>query len=293
MTAAAETGHRDARELALLLRRLREAESLSQLWHLACELAAAWCGFSRALLLALEDDRLSPSLLGALADPASDALRRRALASPLWLRPGSAESELIRRAEGGRSAGTGVHSVLQDGLGLAHYALGTVMPERRVLALLVLDRPAPEVTEGDRDVVQLFCHVLAICVERAFLRARMRELELELRHLTTSAQAAMHEALESAVALPVDYGAGPVFANQYPASRPPAALRELLTERERQIAELLVAGRSNREIAGELHLSPETVKGYVARVLRKLGAANRADAVSRYLRHGDPGANDR
>lgn len=287
MTAAAETGHRDARELALLLRRLHAAEALGELWQLACETAADWCGFSRALLLTLDDDRLSPSLLGALADTASDALRRRALGNPLWLRPGSAESELIRRAEGGRSAGTAVHSLLQDELGLEHYALGTVMPERRVLALLVLDRPAPEVTAADRDVVQLFCHVLAFSLERAFLRARMRELELELRHLTTSAQAAMREALESAVALPVDYGGGPVFANQYPAAHPSAALRELLTERERQIAELLVAGRSNREIAAELHLSPETVKGYVARVLRKLGAANRADAVSRYLRHGE------
>jgi DNA-binding NarL/FixJ family response regulator len=102
----------------------------------------------------------------------------------------------------------------------------------------------------------------------------------------------MKEALESPVALPSDYGAGPVFPTAYPAPQSSDQLRELLTPRELQIAGQMVAGRSNREIAAELHLSPETVKGYVARVLRKLGASNRVDAVSRYLRLS-PNANDR
>jgi DNA-binding NarL/FixJ family response regulator len=285
------SGH-DPRELVAAHRRLHGCESIPELLGRASEAAAEWCGFSRALILSVEEDVLSATGLGAMADARTDELRRRILANPVALRPGSAESELIRTAEGGRSGGGQPASSLQASLGLEAFALGAVMPEGRVLALLVLDRSEPAVDASDRAAVELFAHLIALAIERLFLRSRMSELALELRHLTASAQAVMKEALESPVALPTDYGSGPVFPTAYPAPETSDQLRGLLTPRELQIAGQMVAGRSNREIAGELHLSPETVKGYVARVLRKLGASNRVDAVSRYLRLASA-ANDR
>jgi DNA-binding CsgD family transcriptional regulator len=271
-------------ELIAAQRRLNSAATMSELLRNACERARDWCGFSRALVLAIEDEHLNASLIGALSDSDSDALRRRVLADPIALRPGTAEAELIRQAEGGRPGAGHAPSLLAPALGLEQFALGTVMPADRVLALLVLDRSAPEVGDDDRAAVQLFCMLLALSVERLFLRLRMKELSTELRHLTASALAVVQEALESPVALPRDYGSGPVFPAPFPAPHTSERLRELFTPRELQVAAQMVAGRSNREIAAELHLSPETVKGYVARVLRKLGASNRVDAVSRYLR---------
>ncbi|GAA3884192.1 LuxR family transcriptional regulator [Saccharothrix violaceirubra] len=50
-----------------------------------------------------------------------------------------------------------------------------------------------------------------------------------------------------------------------------------LSPREREVARLLAQGRTNREIADVLFLSPRTVEQHVARVLRKLGVASRAD----------------
>src|SRR3569833_336794 len=50
---------------------------------------------------------------------------------------------------------------------------------------------------------------------------------------------------------------------------------EEFTAREREVAALLVAGRSNVEIAEELSLSPNTVKGHTATIMQKLGAQNR------------------
>ena len=60
-----------------------------------------------------------------------------------------------------------------------------------------------------------------------------------------------------------------------------AGLVERLTHRELQVLGLLAAGRSNQHIAGELVVSLDTVKKHVSRVLDKLGAANRTEAVAR------------
>ncbi|MFD8499667.1 ATP-binding protein [Amycolatopsis sp. NPDC059657] len=55
-----------------------------------------------------------------------------------------------------------------------------------------------------------------------------------------------------------------------------------LSPREREVARMLADGRTNREIADGLFLSPRTVEQHVAKVLRKLGARSRSD-VARHL----------
>ncbi|MET7949276.1 response regulator transcription factor [Micromonospora sp. NPDC005324] len=58
-------------------------------------------------------------------------------------------------------------------------------------------------------------------------------------------------------------------------------VRELvatLTTREVEVLGCLGAGRSNQQIARRLHLSEATVKGYVSRLLDKLGCDNRTQA---------------
>lgn len=51
-----------------------------------------------------------------------------------------------------------------------------------------------------------------------------------------------------------------------------------LTGREREILRLVEAGRTNKEIARALDLSPGTVRNYLAEAASKLGAANRIEA---------------
>jgi DNA-binding NarL/FixJ family response regulator len=52
-----------------------------------------------------------------------------------------------------------------------------------------------------------------------------------------------------------------------------------LTSREWEVLDLICAGRSTEEVAKELALSTETVRTHVKRVLSKLGARSRAEAV--------------
>jgi DNA-binding NarL/FixJ family response regulator len=52
-----------------------------------------------------------------------------------------------------------------------------------------------------------------------------------------------------------------------------------ITERERQVLQLLADGCSNKQIAARLGLSPNTVKTHVARLFEKLRVARRTEAI--------------
>lgn len=54
-----------------------------------------------------------------------------------------------------------------------------------------------------------------------------------------------------------------------------------LSEREREVLELLARGRDNAAIAAALFLSPKTVRNHVSNVIAKVHAADRSDAIVR------------
>jgi DNA-binding NarL/FixJ family response regulator len=58
---------------------------------------------------------------------------------------------------------------------------------------------------------------------------------------------------------------------------PPAQPIEALTDREEQILLTVARGRTNSEIAAELHISLSTVKSHIASLMTKLGVRNRVE----------------
>ncbi|WP_156876590.1 ATP-binding protein [Microbacterium luticocti] len=61
------------------------------------------------------------------------------------------------------------------------------------------------------------------------------------------------------------------------------------TPRQLQVADLIRAGRANKQIAVELGLSPKTVEGHIARLMAGLGVSSRAQ-IAAWAAHPDPAA---
>jgi DNA-binding NarL/FixJ family response regulator len=64
------------------------------------------------------------------------------------------------------------------------------------------------------------------------------------------------------------------------------ATDDVLTAREIDVLRLIAGGNANKEIAAQLSITEETVKGYVKNILAKLGAKDRTHAVTIGLKRG-------
>jgi len=72
---------------------------------------------------------------------------------------------------------------------------------------------------------------------------------------------------------------------------PPSDLRDLLTNREMQIVQLICLGYLTKQVADRLHLSEFTVRSYLKNIYCKLGVRSRAAMVFRYTQaFGLPGS---
>lgn len=59
-----------------------------------------------------------------------------------------------------------------------------------------------------------------------------------------------------------------------------------LTDRESEVLNLVAKGRTTKEIANELFLSPGTVRNYISTILDKLEVSNRIEAIARFKEKG-------
>jgi ATP-dependent transcriptional regulator len=140
---------------------------------------------------------------------------------------------------------------------------------------------------------------LAVALSRNGLGAKsitfFRELlneaaKANVSTLFTERKADVAQILASAKALGISVGDSglPTYAQvrgsmeeagdkEFPASR----ASQGITKRERSILGFIAAGQSNKEIARELGVAPETVKTHVKRIFQKLSAETRAQAVVR------------
>jgi DNA-binding NarL/FixJ family response regulator len=83
-----------------------------------------------------------------------------------------------------------------------------------------------------------------------------------------------------------------IFQRSYPSSTPPKEASisrgtiQQLTDRELEVLKLLVAGKSNIEIAKDLIISAHTAKAHVCNILQKLSVHDRVQAAVKAIREG-------
>lgn len=81
---------------------------------------------------------------------------------------------------------------------------------------------------------------------------------------------------------PISSGVARRVALAFPKAQPAAANEETLSERERQVLELLSHGHPEKQIADRLAISQHTVHTYIRRIYEKLHVHSHAQAVAKY-----------
>ncbi|WP_181779120.1 response regulator transcription factor [Pseudonocardia pini] len=156
------------------------------------------------------------------------------------------------------------------------YATGPVVVQGRVVGLVHVDRHSQSdvVDDDDRELLGLFTDGAGLAFERAHHQERFAELKRQLERQITGIDEIVYGVTDwEPPPEPVAPTAHPYLGD--------GPLREL-TRRELEVVRHLAGGASNQEIAERLGLSVGTVKTHVKGLLRKLGAANRADAAARF-----------
>jgi DNA-binding CsgD family transcriptional regulator/GAF domain-containing protein len=254
----------------------------------ACEA----CGFDRAVLFRVRGKELLAESFWVNGDPeAAERLLAFSREHPAVLAAQVLETEMIRRRRPMAIQDVvGNPRVFQE-LGAAYdthsYVAAPIMPEGRVIGFLHADhRLKPRrVDEFDRDALWAFAEGFGFAVERAQLTDRLRAQGQELRRLLQRTEAVVAEYLDAEVEL-VSAGLDTAVATSaataiLPSEDSPVAG---LSPREREVLALLGAGASNAHIAARLVISEDTAKSHVKRILRKLGAANRVEAATIWLK---------
>jgi DNA-binding CsgD family transcriptional regulator len=280
------------------IKRLNGSAPLNSLFEIAPAEAAKACGFDRAVCFRVRDGRLVPTAAYVVgrADAARELLAALR-ASPLPLTVLPAESELLRRRATAVVAPSpeerGGPSPLAAVLLTPAYVAAPILSDQGVIGFIHADRmPSRRRLDAiDRDLLSVFAGGFASALERATLADVVQAQRDHLRRTLRAAEIELDE-LSGRTLATTDWAQGsqPTASG----SGAPSALRGggpdvRLTGRERQVLGLMAAGATNGRIADQLVVTEGTVKAHVSNILRKLGAVNRADAVSRHLRMQAPG----
>ena len=63
--------------------------------------------------------------------------------------------------------------------------------------------------------------------------------------------------------------------------------KNILTNREKEVFDLLIKNKTTSEIANELNISEKTVRNHISNAMQKLGVKGRAGAVVELLKLGE------
>jgi DNA-binding CsgD family transcriptional regulator len=276
------------------LARLRELSTVTELLNEAPEELCNCCDFDRASIGRVKGSTWRPEVLCIASgqDPEiTEALTEYMSDVEIPLTPGLLETELARR---------GVPALITDpandprtykqliDVSQTHaYVAAPIMPTGRVIGFLHADcfGSGRELTPLDRDNLWTFAEGFGLIFERMVLLERLEEQRARVRQAFRSAERNIDALCDAEIRLarqePGSHAVASTAAGMFMPAE--SRLNALLTAREREVLGLMASGARNGQIADQLVITEGTVKSHVKNICGKLRAANRADAVSKYL----------
>ena len=280
---------------------LREVTSPREMLARAPAVLCAGSAFERVILSLVTGARMVAEAAHFAGDSrGAEAVLAQLQSSPPRLEHPLIEAELLRRRRATIVLDAEVHPRVDRAMARLmawrSYAAAPLVVGSQVIGVIHADRGAGRPLDVlDRDVLWEFATGLAQAYESSVLRRTLRDERGQMRELLEWIRTRSSELADA----PVTLAAG-ARAPVRPAAPPPAPVvsapsaagarddrmvfEGLLTRRELDVLRLLAEGASNRQVADALVISSGTVKFHVGSILRKLHAANRAEAVTRYLR---------
>jgi LuxR family transcriptional regulator, regulator of acetate metabolism len=277
------------------LAELRAVGSVELMLRRCTEVVCKRCGFDQAILFRVHDESVVPASAFDRKDPDWEAKVKRQV-ERLYenvrqpaLDDMPLESEMARRR-----APAIVHDAVHDPRtfkpivepsGILAYVAAPIVPAGQVIGFLhaSLRYQSRAVDIIDRDVLWAFAEGCGYALERTLLHDQVRHQRERVRELLRAADELVTEIGESALQLEqTESEAAARSTAPLPAGG--SRIHSLLTPREIEVMELLVHGSTNKQIAERLVVAEATAKSHVTHIFRKLHAANRAEAVHRYMR---------
>ncbi|MBA2347497.1 MAG: GAF domain-containing protein [Solirubrobacterales bacterium] len=291
-------GDRDRRLTALVdvqeaLSGMRRSGSVDAILQTAPRELSRACGFDRANLFKVEDGRMVMESAYWEGDSAgAQEMLVWARENPPRLDHMMLETEMIRRRAPclvlDARNDPRVPRALADFARTRSYVAAPIMPAGKVIGFVHADRLySGRICDAvDRDLVWAFAEGFGYAFERTVMAERLRQQRDQARTALLSTLDMMDAATEEELRL-TQAETGSAVSSRRAVGRlldESVPMEAALTPREVEVVRFLATGMTNQAIAEELVVTVGTVKSHVKHILRKFHAANRAEAVSRYLR---------
>lgn len=273
------------------LHRLQNIRSSASLLEMVSEEIVRSCGFSRAMISGIEDDCWMPwnayfthdrefeaefvATIRQARYPLSEMTLERQLLEQM-------EAEYVTDPLGDPRTNASIMTTART----TSFVAAPVVSQDVIGFLHADHHPSPRIVDDeDRDVLWAFARGFGRLFERAVLLERLTEQRDRVRQTLASVEETMDALCNAEVELTRKSGEQTAMtrAAVLTAADGQAQFDAILTRREREVLALMLAGHNNRSIGAQLIIAEGTVKSHVKHVLRKLGAANRSEAISRYL----------
>jgi len=259
-----------ARSVIDSIRRLKAAPSIQALERQVCTELCHTIGFSSAVLSSITLDKFIPVTSHGTRSTGNPVPRSASVAEQDCVR--------FRRIVHAGDAEVPATEGFREILGAEDYLVAPIVVESKVVALVHVSRAWGALADGDIDTLGLLLSVYSFVYERLLNSGRVEQLRVSI--IGAAARLAEEADRIAGTAVSLDAGGDD---DAFAADAAVDAFTAALSNRERDVFARMVRGESNAEIADELVVSVETVKTHVKRILRKIGAANRLEAITLYM----------